>query len=167
LAELKSLFLEFKATNEKMTSIAESLKLLSDDVIKRESLKPLVEVSFGGGNQEINCNSGSECEIEFMLFNKTKVSAKEPSWTIFLPKKVQILEAGNFIATSQESHNRYADYTSLAYSQSKISASDGFSSKIKIKTEKAFIGKKELPFKCCCDGIPAHEGKLSINFVGN
>lgn len=157
---------ELKSTSITLDSVARSLKIISEDVVVRQNQTPNLYVTFVKNQNQIDLRAGEECQIEFWLHNKGVISANNPTFRIFFPSEIEIVDKGNFDLAQQGPTARHANHNGLYRNKPLIRARIYDSQRIKIKTERTNVGLVEIPCVCSGDAVPESLDKLLINFIG-
>ncbi len=158
---------ELKKTNIVLTSVSESLKIVSEDIIIKNKQNPNLFLTFKKNQKEINLIAGKECEIEFWLHNSGPVSANHTYWKVFFPPEIKIVNKGDFNSQVQQTPGtRFVGCVGLFRHIPVIQHKSREKLKTTIETESTDNGLVEISFSCSCNGVPEKLGKLSINLLG-
>lgn len=154
-----------ESTNIALDSAAKSLKIISEDIIAKQKQTPNLYVTFRGNRNQIDLKSGEECQIEFWLHNSGVISANNPTFRIFLPLEIEIVDKKSFNLAPQSSSARFRSHNGLYMNLSLIRANIWESQRVKIKTESTNAGLIEIPFVCSADTVPESQDKVLMNFI--
>jgi hypothetical protein len=158
---------QIEKTNAILGSVSSSLKIVSDDVVTKQGLVPRLNVTFRDNLKQISIRAGSQNEILFCVHNSGRSNANNLSWSVFLPEEMKILDKGDFIASIKQPANTRRPHTNrLTAKQYFMEARNQIPHKVKIETDKTFVGLVKIPFSCSCDNTPQNEDELLIDFVG-
>lgn len=166
IEELRSFIQEIKETNFILSNVSKSLEIVSKDVQIRQKQVSILYATFGGDFNQIDIKSGEECEIELLTRNNGVIAAINPSWKIFFPPEIEVIEARGADIVPQKRGSKHEGYIGVCINQSTISALSRLTFKIKIKTEPIIIGLLEIPYSCSSNDSPHNADKLLINVIG-
>ncbi len=166
IEEFRRFIQEIKEINLGLSNVSKSLEVVSKDIQTRQRQTPSLYATFGGNFNQIDLKSGEEHEIELLVRNSGVIAATNPSWTIFFPPEIKVIETKGVDIVPQGRGTKHEGYIGVCIDQSIISAKTRCLFRIKIKTEPTTIGLFEIPYNCSSENSPHNADKLLINFIG-
>lgn len=152
-------------SNERLGEVSKSLKVMSDEIITKQQMRPQLLVTFVKGQKEISINAGVEKDIELLLRNIGKLMADQPEWKVFFPHDIEVITSGRGNKMPQGSFAHYPNYMGIDFKRETMVGKTYISETIKLKISSKSVGKLEIPYKCTCKDVPSNEGILIINAI--
>jgi len=151
---------------KKLEAVYHDLNLLSSDLkVHRPSL-PLLTVTFPNNEVEINLRTGTAKEITVFLHNMGDAVAESPTWRLFFPSDVDLLNAGKGLIVQQQHTFPFYQYPSAHFKADFIRSKTKVVEVIKLKIPTSYPKDTvKIPFKCTAKNIAPATGELVIKLT--